>query len=123
MPGPMINPQDRQPPPEKLPEVNFPDGRLPEGITQFGLMALKHWAEFRPTMYRNLERKGKLIQAAIAAQNLTLEELYELEVGQKIPPNQAWEMVRENYILLPDEEDVPKLGSNPETWESPEIED
>ena len=40
MPGPMINPQDRQPPPEKLPEVNFPDGRLPEGITQFGLMAL-----------------------------------------------------------------------------------
>jgi len=80
-------------------------------LTQYGKMAAKHWHEFRPKMVRELERKGQLQAALITAQEQTLDEMATLrtELIQRGSTaqqahTQAWEMVREKYILLPPEE-------------------
>ena len=81
-------------------------------LTQYGLMAERHWREFRPKMVRELEAKGTLREALFEAQERTLDEMEaltrQLETEQKLTPQQAhdraWEMIREKYILLPPEE-------------------
>lgn len=79
-------------------------------ISAYGLMAEKHWREFRPTMVRELEVEGRLKEALYEAQEQTLDELVALEdqlTAQGLTMDQAcrqaWEMVREKYILLPPE--------------------
>ena len=79
-------------------------------LTQYGLMAEKHWREFRPRMVRDLEAKGLLHQMLYEAQEKTKDEMVELRmqlIKQGLTPqqahDQAWEMVRERYILLPPE--------------------
>ncbi|MDQ3622325.1 MAG: TnpV protein [Verrucomicrobiota bacterium] len=80
-------------------------------LTQYGLMAKRHWQEFRPTMYRKLEAEGKLEEALFEAQETTIDEMEALtrtlEREQKLTPQpaetQAWEMIREKCILLPPE--------------------
>ena len=37
-------------------------------LTQYGLMAERHWREFRPKMVRELEAKGTLMEALFEAQ-------------------------------------------------------
>ena len=82
-----------------------------KSLTAYGLMAKRHWQEFRPQMYRQLETEGKLEEALYEAQETTLDEMETLtrnmEREQGLTPGQAqaaaWEMVREKYILLPPE--------------------
>ena len=81
-------------------------------LTQYGLMAERHWREFRPAMVTELEAKGTLMEALFEAQEATLDEMEaltrKLETEQNLTPqqaqDQAWEMIREKYILLPPEE-------------------
>lgn len=80
-------------------------------ISAYGLMAEKHWREFRPKMVRELEAQGKLEEALYEAQERTLDELLPLEdklvadgLTMDQASRQAWEMVRERYILLPPED-------------------
>ncbi len=81
-------------------------------LTQYGLMAERHWREFRPAMVREMEAKRTLMEALFEAQERTLDEMEtltrQLETEQKLNPQQAhdraWEMIRERYILLPSEE-------------------
>ena len=83
-------------------------------LTQYGLMAERHWREFRPKMVRELETKGTLMEALFEAQEQTIGEMEaltrKLETEQKLTPQQAhdraWEMIREKYILLPPEENL-----------------
>ena len=83
-------------------------------LTQYGLMAERHWREFRPAMVTELEAKGTLMEALFEAQEATLDEMEtltrKLETEQKLTPqqaqDQAWEMIREKYILLPAEESL-----------------
>src|SRR6266487_6021770 len=83
-------------------------------LTQYGLMAERHWREFRPKMVQELEAKGALMEALFEAQERTSEEMEaltrKLEAEQKLTPQQAhdrvWEMIREKYILLPPEENL-----------------
>jgi hypothetical protein len=83
-------------------------------LTQYGLMAERHWREFRPKMVRELEAKGDLTEALFEAQERTIEEMEpltrQLEAEQKMTPQQAhdraWELIREKYILLPAEENL-----------------
>lgn len=78
-------------------------------LTGYGLMAKRHWTEFRPQMLKELEAKGTLMEALYEAQETTLDEMEaltrRLETEQKLTPqqahDQAWEMIREKYILLP----------------------
>jgi hypothetical protein len=80
-------------------------------LTQYGLMAEKHWREFCPKMVRQLETEGRLMEALWEAQETTLDEMETLtrrmEREQGLTPGQAqaiaWELVREKYILLPPE--------------------
>ena len=81
-------------------------------LTQYGLMAERHWREFRPRMVQELEAKGTLMEALFEAQETTINEMEaltrQLETEQKLTPqqahDQAWEMIREKYILLPPDE-------------------
>jgi glucose-6-phosphate-specific signal transduction histidine kinase len=80
-------------------------------LTQYGQMAAKHWHEFRPKMVRELERKGLLDQMLLEAEEKTKDEMATLrmelmKLGKTAQQaqTQAWEMVREKYILLPPEE-------------------
>ena len=80
-------------------------------LTQYGRMAEKHWREHCPQMVRELERKGQLQAMLLDAEEKTKDEMATLrtELMQKgftaqQAHTQAWEMVREKYILLPPEE-------------------
>jgi hypothetical protein len=74
-------------------------------------MAEKHWREFRPKMVRELEAKGQLHRMLLEAEEKTKDEMDTLmrELRQQgltaqQAHDQAWEMVRERYILLSPEE-------------------
>ena len=77
-------------------------------------MAERHWREFRPKIVRELEAKGILMEALFEAQETTINEMEaltrQLETEQRLTPqqahDQAWEMIREKYILLPQEENL-----------------
>ncbi len=83
-------------------------------LTQYGLMAERHWREFRPKMVGEMEASGTLMEALFEAQETTVSEMEaltrQLETEQKLTPrqahDQAWEMIREKYILLPPEENL-----------------
>ncbi len=79
-------------------------------IGRYGRMAERHWREFRPQMVRELEETGRLKEALYEAQERTLDELVALEdqltaqgLTMDQASRQAWEIVRERYILLPPE--------------------
>jgi formate dehydrogenase maturation protein FdhE len=80
-------------------------------LTQYGLMAEKHWREFLPRMMKDLETHGRLQEALLEAEEKTKDEMYDLTtrlMAQGLTAqqahDQAWEMVREEYILLTPEE-------------------
>jgi hypothetical protein len=82
-----------------------------QALTQYGRMAEKHWREHRPKMVRELERKGTLQRMLLEAEEKTKDEMATLrmelmKLGKTAQQaqTQAWEMVREKYILLPVEE-------------------
>jgi hypothetical protein len=79
-------------------------------LTQYGRMAEKHWREHLPKMVGELERKGILHQMLLEAEERTKDEMATLRIElmkqgstAQQANDQAWEMVREKYILLPPE--------------------
>lgn len=99
------------------------------GVQRYMELARAHWKEHRPKMYRELKAKGQLEQALQRAAENTLEAKYQIidhlrEVNtppqdfeervkfENMIAHQAWELVREEWIFLPSEEDVPNLGQN-----------
>ncbi len=83
-------------------------------LTHFGMLAARPWREFRPTHVWELDAKGPLMEALFEAQETTLDEMEtltrKLETEQGLTmqqaQDQAWEMIREKYILLPSEENL-----------------
>ena len=80
-------------------------------LTQYGRLAEKHWREHRPKMVREMERKGILHQLLLEAEDKTKDEMATLRIQlmqqgatAQQAQTQAWEMVREKYILLPPED-------------------
>lgn len=79
-------------------------------LTQYGLMAEKHWRTFFPRMVAELERQGRLHELLLEAEEKTDEELDRTRrdlMGRGLTAqqahDQAWELVREKYIFLPSE--------------------
>ena len=79
-------------------------------LTQYGRMAEKHWREHLPKMVGELERKGILHQMLLEAEERTKDEMATLRIElmkqgstAQQANDQAWEMVRKKYILLPPE--------------------
>lgn len=75
--------------------------------------AAEHWRKYRPKMYAELVAGGQLERRANKAAKLTREALVE-SIHNGMPYDQAWEAVREMWMYLPNEEDVPNLGEDPE---------
>jgi hypothetical protein len=76
-------------------------------LTQYGMMAEKHWRQFLPKMVKELETTGKLRTMLLEAEEKTEEELSSLRrklMNQGLTAqqahDQAWEIVREKYIFL-----------------------
>ena len=61
-----------------------------------------HWQEFLPTKYKELKENGKLDEALAEVAELTFSELNQLEESG-YQHQDAWEMVRENYLFPPEE--------------------
>ena len=82
-------------------------------LGSLGLKIKAHWRKHRPKMYAALEKSGHLRASLYAAQELTSKAMYDLEVVKKLPHDQAWELVREEWAFVPSEDDVPALGFDP----------
>ena len=74
-------------------------------LTQYALIAEKHWREFLPKMVADLEAKGTLHLMLLDAENKTEADLDSLRrhfIREGLTPQQAqdraWEIVRERYI-------------------------
>ena len=65
-------------------------------------------------MYQALKKSHKLISALKEAQERTSDEMYDLIVMKEIHEHEVWEIVRERYVLLPSEDEVPHLGETTE---------
>ena len=77
-------------------------------LTQYGRLAEQHWREHCPKMVRDLERKGPLHQMLLEEEEKPKDETGALRTRltqqgstAQQAHDQAWEMVREKYILLP----------------------
>jgi hypothetical protein len=73
-------------------------------------MAEAHWREHLPRRVRELEAQGRLLPALLEAQEQTASAMDRLmrDLSQQgLTPQQAhdraWELVREQYLLLPPE--------------------
>lgn len=73
-------------------------------------MAEAHWREHCPRLVRELEAEGKLREALVEAQEQTagemirlLRELQRQGLTAQQAHDQAWEIVREKYLLIPPE--------------------
>ena len=73
-------------------------------------LAKAHWQEHCPRMVRELEATGRLESALAEAEEQTLTEMEMLQRELRANGStsaqahqQAWELVREKYILLPPE--------------------
>lgn len=114
--------------PPNLPPVEFSPS-FPTGARA----ALRHWHKYRPRMYAELHASGKLHEMAIAADEMTASETHDLHealmrqgYASPIAFETARQTVRERYIYLPSEEDVPELQMNDEglfVVEPPESDD
>ena len=82
-------------------------------MSGWALQAAQHWKKYRPKMYQQLQQSGRLEEAANKAAKLTQDELGML-VERGANYQEAWELVREKYLFLPSEEDVPVLGETPD---------
>ena len=89
---------------------------MPE-LGSIGREAKRHWKQFRPKMYKELQEAGTLMTTLLELENRVAKQLEELSL-QGLNYDQAWEMVRDQ-VLLPSEEDQPELGG-PFTWEKEE---
>jgi hypothetical protein len=96
-------------------------------LTNLNAKIAAHWEEHRPKMTKRLKATGQFEKAVEAATVLTEEAV--ITYKPKNAGNmgmvfwQAWELFRNEWAFLPTEEDVPVLGSDPATWEAPEIPD
>lgn len=84
-------------------------------LLAYGRMAETHWRQHRPRMVAELEAEGRLQPALLEAQERTAAEMDRLirefrsrNLTAQQAHDQAWELVREKYILLPPEAPEPE---------------
>ncbi len=73
-----------------------------------------HLKQFRPKLYRELVKSHQLEATARQMWADYTEQLWDLTVNQKLPHNQAVELVRD-VAFPPSEADQPNLGEHPES--------
>ena len=80
-------------------------------LSQYILLAERHWRIWLPRRVAELERQGLLMAKLCEAAERTEQDSAQLRqhfLQQGLTPNQAaqraWEIVRERYLFLPPEE-------------------
>jgi hypothetical protein len=86
-------------------------------LSPWAQQAVEHWRKYRPKMYAQLFRSGELHERAEKAAQQTDKD-YQDGITNGMLPHESWEAVRERYLFLPAEEDVPLLGENKNGYES-----
>lgn len=77
-----------------------------------------HWRKYRPTMYRQLERSGKLTERLEkAARRAHNECIASIQAG--MTPWEAESEAKKNHLFLPAEEDMPEIGADPNRLPDP----
>lgn len=76
-----------------------------QNMTPLASQILEHWETYRPRMAAEFKEQGRLVLECQLAADKTKEMLYNLE-DQGMSRDQAWELVREEYAFLPEEEGV-----------------
>lgn len=72
----------------------------------------QHWKEHLPNRYREFEKAGILESSLREAASQTYLEASQLEESG-FQPDEAWQMVRENHLLLPPEGSAPQPTTSP----------
>jgi len=72
-------------------------------LSNWARQAKAHWKEFQPTRYQALKQQETLDLAAQQAADQTYREMDQLEQAG-YQPDEAFQMVRERYLLPPEEE-------------------
>lgn len=65
-------------------------------------LAREHWREFRPRTFHAMQRAGTLERALREAAQSTARQMGDL-IAAGFTEAEAWPMVREEYIILPEE--------------------
>jgi len=78
-----------------------------KALTQYGLMAERHWREFLPGMVSELQRKGLLHEMLLEAEEKTAKEVDDLRshfqqqgLTAQQAHDRALEIVLQRYIFL-----------------------
>src|SRR5687767_14596423 len=74
-------------------------------------MVRRHWQKYRPATFDQLQKRGYLEEAIQTAVKLTLTSMHQLIQEHAMAPWEAWELVGEEWALLPAEE---RLEMDPE---------
>src|SRR4051812_1351052 len=64
-----------------------------------------HWKKYRPRMSRELRAAGKFDEAVRSAAILTSDATYDTMTSHGLNPDQARELLREEWVFLPTEAD------------------
>jgi len=91
--------------PKKLPKITM------ETISGLAREAVNHWREHLPQRYKTLKQQGILFLRAQQAADKTNKD-HDILVDQGMNWDQAWELVREKYIFLPEEEGASEEPTN-----------
>jgi hypothetical protein len=67
-----------------------------------------HWEKYRPRTWREFDQAAALDEAVHLAEALTVAA-YDQAIDAGLAPDQARELVREEWAFLPDEEDMRRL--------------
>jgi hypothetical protein len=79
-------------------------------------MARQHWQEHRPALFAGLKKMSRLEETLQTAVRQTLEAV-EVLIGRGMRPMEAWQVMKEEWILVPEEESSDSWS--PETLSSP----
>jgi len=90
----------------------------PNPLTNLRQTIREHWQKYRPKMVAQLTASGDLERLIETAATLTEEAVFNL-TSRGLPLWEAWMQIREEWAILPSEEDVPELGTNPWTGRCP----
>ena len=93
-------------------------------LTNLDAQIRAHWEKYRPNMVARLKAEGKYDRAVRIAAALTVEAVLSYTPAEPMNGGQAfwqaWELFRNEWAFLPDEEDLPDSGElNPALWQMP----
>lgn len=74
---------------------------------------LKHWAKYCPDLTLEYKKQGRLEEAAREAAQMTLDACQRM-IKQGAEPWEAWEAMRAEWCLLPQEEKARQSQQEPE---------